>query len=214
MQSPCRCQEVSLSPGAQCGRRHWFTHGFSEQLWSPSNMRPSADFEAMILTAWQTNCRATEYLVGHIPDVLWASKIPGNPRRTVRSIGAHLHNSRCGWTRTLGAEFGVPTPQRVDPKNVTQRQLVAALKRSSHGIAALLKMGCANGGKIPPSRAYVWRNLPLDVGHVLAYFVAHEGHHRGQLTLIARQLNRKLPSRVTDGIWQFRAFSRGSASPR
>jgi len=177
-------------------------------------MRLASDFEAMLLTAWQTNCRATEYLIGHIPASLWASKIPGHPRRTVRSIGAHLHNARCGWTRTLGAEFGVPTPQRVDQKKVTRRQLIAALKRSSNGIAALLKMGCAHGGNIPPSKAYVWRNLPLDVAHVLAYFVAHEAHHRGQMTLVARQLDRELPSEVTDGIWQFRTFSRQGAKPR
>ena len=36
-----------------------------------------------------------------------------------------------------------------------------------------------------PPAAFAWRNLALDVGHVLTYFVAHEGHHRGQLVLLA-----------------------------
>ena len=52
----------------------------------------------------------------------------------------------------------------------------------------------------PPSPAYVWRNLPLDVGRVLAYFVAHETHHRGQVVLVARQLGHRLPSAVTNGL--------------
>jgi uncharacterized damage-inducible protein DinB len=54
---------------------------------------------------------------------------------------------------------------------------------------------------IPPTPVYVWRNLPLDVGHVLTYFVAHEGHHRGQLVLVARQLGHRLPKDVANGLW-------------
>jgi hypothetical protein len=44
-------------------------------------------------------------------------------------------------------------------------------------MASLLALGIERDGQIPPTAAYAWRNLPLDVGHVLAYFVAHEGHH-------------------------------------
>jgi uncharacterized damage-inducible protein DinB len=56
---------------------------------------------------------------------------------------------------------------------------------------------------VPPAKAYVWRNLPLDVPHVLAYFVAHEAHHRGQIVMLARQLGRRLPSDVSAGLWQW-----------
>ena len=49
---------------------------------------------------------------------------------------------------------------------VTRRELLSALKRSSGGIEALLELGMARGGQVPPSKAYVWRNLPLDVVEV------------------------------------------------
>ena len=67
---------------------------------------------------------------------------------------------------------------------------------------------------MPPSRAYVWRNLALDVGHVLTYFVAHEAHHRGQIVMVARQLNCRLPVSVIAGLWDWRARGRetGAAS--
>jgi uncharacterized damage-inducible protein DinB len=145
----------------------------------------------------------TAWFIGHIPVALWPARVPGVPSRTIRAIGAHLHNSRCSWIRTLGQEHGIVAPAHVDHRAATRRQVVAALGRSSRGIAALLELGCANGGRIPPSRLYVWRNLPLDVGHVLTYFVAHEAHHRGQIVMIARQLGCRLPVEVTGGLWHF-----------
>jgi uncharacterized damage-inducible protein DinB len=146
----------------------------------------------------------TLFLVERIPDPLWDLAIPGMTRRkTVRMIAAHLHNSRCSWTRTLGREHGITAPPSVDRYKVSRRELLTALKRSGKGIEAILELGIAAGGRVPPSRGYVWRNLPLDVPHVLTYFVAHEGHHRGQIVLLARQLGHELPRDVVDGLWLF-----------
>jgi uncharacterized damage-inducible protein DinB len=160
------------------------------------------------LAAWSTNSRVTEYLIERIPAPLWRATIPGIATRTVRNIGAHLHNARCSWVKMLGGEHGVVPPTRVDQRTVTPRQLVSALKRSSRGIAALLRLGVGRGGEVPPSQAYVWRNLPLDVDHVLTYFVAHEAHHRGQIVMAARQLGYRLPQSVTAGLWQWRTRRR------
>lgn len=161
-----------------------------------------------ILGAWRTNCQATELLVGHLPAPIWNERIPGAPFKTIRMLAAHLSNSRVRWTRTLGREHGITAPALVDPRRVTRSQLVTALRGSGKGIEALLRLGIAAGGQIPPSVGYVWRNLPLDVGHVLAYFVTHEGHHRGQLLLIARQLDHRVPRAIDNGLWQWSSFVR------
>jgi len=166
------------------------------------------DTQQMVVTAWRTSHRATRFLVERIPPDLWSAAIPGVPRRTVRSIAAHIHNARCRWIRTLGREHGIESPAMVSPHSVTRRQLAAALEKSSRGMESLLRLAFANGGTIPPAKAYVWRNLPLDAGHFLAYFAAHEGHHRGQIVLAARQLGKRLPASVTGGLWQFRTFAR------
>jgi uncharacterized damage-inducible protein DinB len=166
-------------------------------------MPPLTDPDATLLAAWRTNSRVTAYLVEHIPAALWDVPVPGAPRRTVRMIAGHLHNVRCMWLKTLGQEHGIAVPASVDRRKVTPRELLSALERSSRGIEALLELGIAAGGHVPASKAYVWRNLPLDVPHVLTYFVAHEGHHRGQIVMLARQLGHRLPSDISAGLWQW-----------
>ena len=122
--------------------------------------------------------------------------MPGAPRRTIRMLAGHIHNSRCMWIKTLGKEHGILVPSNVDRHKVKPESLISALERSSAGILSLLKFGLDQGGSIPATKAYAWRNLPLDVGHVLSYFVAHEGHHRGQIVMLARQLGHRLPVEV------------------
>ena len=154
-----------------------------------------------LLGAWRTNCRVTASFIAGLPTGLWNAVVPGTPRKTIRMLAAHFHNSRARWIRTLGSPHGVSAPALVDPRRVSRSQLLAALRQSGKGMEALLDSGIAAGGALTPSKAYVWRNLALDVGHVLTYFVAHEGHHRGQLAMLARQLGHRLPSKVTADLW-------------
>lgn len=165
---------------------------------------PQPGLQASLLATWRTNNRVTMQFIQGLPPALWNLPVPGEPRRTIRAIAAHIHNSRCGWVKTLGREHGIAAPSRIDYRRVTPRQLTAALKRSGAGIEALLKLGFASQGRVPPSKGYVWRNLSLDVGHVLTYFIAHEAHHRGQIVMVARQTGHRLPREIADGLWWWR----------
>ncbi len=170
----------------------------------PSNLRDTGlDLGDTILAAWNTNNRVTVYLVEHVSAELWDARPPGTPRRTVRMLASHIHNVRCMWLKTLGKENGIAVPSPVDRYKAPAEDLVSALERSNAGILSLLRLGLDQGGSIPATSAYVWRNLPLDVGHVLGYFIAHEAHHRGQIVMLARQLGYRLPAEVTGGLWQW-----------
>lgn len=164
-------------------------------------MQSSVDYREMLLDSWRTNNRVTAFLIENLPRELLNATVPGAPRKTVRMIAGHIHNARCGWIKTLGSEHGILEPQQVDRRKVAQKALLTALGRSSRGMIQLLSLGLDRGGVLPNSSRYVWRNLPLDVPHVLTYFVAHEAHHRGQIVMIARQLGHRLE--IKDGLWHF-----------
>jgi hypothetical protein len=158
-----------------------------------------------LIAAWRTNNRATVYLVEHFPPSVWSSQVPGIPRLTPGMIAAHLHNSRCRWIKSLGAPHGITVPRLVDLRRVRPAELVRALSRSSEGMIELIELGIASGGRVPRA---TWQNFPTDMEHFLSYFAAHEGHHRGQLCMVARQLGQRLPQSVTAGIWQWTRRSR------
>ena len=158
-----------------------------------------------LIDAWHTNHRVTAFLIENLPADLWSMNVPGVPRRTIRTIAAHIHNARCMWIKSIGAKHGVAVPRRVDIRRVRQSELLRALERSSRGMIELIRLGVANGGSIPPA---FWQNFPTDLVHFLNYFVAHEAHHRGQLVMLARQLGHRLPREVTAGLWQWKQRSR------
>ena len=158
-----------------------------------------------IIAAWRTNNRVTGYLIENLPAEIWQEKILGAPRRTVRQMAAHIHNSRCSWIKMIGGRHGVRVPEAVDGKTVTRSQLRRALDRSSRGMIELIKLGAARGGSVPAS---AWQNFPTDLPHFLSYFVAHEAHHRGQLVMLAKQLGHPLSVDVISGLWQWKTRSK------
>jgi uncharacterized damage-inducible protein DinB len=156
-----------------------------------------------VVATWRTSNRVTVFFFENLPEQVWPLKVPGAPRRTVRMIAGHIHNCRCQWIKVLGRKFGIPVPKSVNRRSVTRGQLLTALGRSNEGIVRLLQLGLERGGKIP--------GFTQDVVHFLAYFVAHEGHHRGQICMIARQMGHRLPAPITNGLWEWSKRAREGA---
>src|SRR5260370_32190273 len=102
------------------------------------------DLRATMLAAWRTNNRVTVQFVQRLPAALWQVAVPGEPRRTIRSIAAHLHNARCRWVKTLGREHGITTPALVDHRRVKRQELTAAPKHIRNRSEALPQLRIAS----------------------------------------------------------------------
>lgn len=158
-------------------------------------MPKAIDLEEALLATWRTCHRVTVFLVENLPEEIWREKPPAGGGRTLAEIVAHVNNCRLMWGKMLGKKVGIALPARLNRRTVTREQAVAALEESAQVITDLLELGLSRGGKLA--------GFPPDVVHFLAYFVAHEGHHRGQMALLCRLLGHRLPPEVGYGQWQW-----------
>jgi uncharacterized damage-inducible protein DinB len=158
-------------------------------------MKSPSDVTEAILHGWTINNKMDMMLIDLLPAEVWPQKIPGYSHKTVRMIGAHLHNCRSGWIKALGRKWGLAAPVFVDNQRVSQRQLVAALNGSAAVMLKLLEAGIANGNKMP-------RFAPGAV-EFAGYMMMHDAHHRGQLIMATRLLGHPLPEKVSSKIWQW-----------
>ncbi|MDX6613627.1 MAG: hypothetical protein QOD75_2813 [Blastocatellia bacterium] len=107
----------------------------------------------------------------------------------------------------------LPHNQLSENDKVEPQELTTALGRSSRGIISLLQLGFDRGGKI----------LRLPAVHLAQpaprrrarpdLFVADEGHHRGQIVMLARELGYRLPVEVTGELWQWAKRSQETRKP-
>jgi uncharacterized damage-inducible protein DinB len=150
------------------------------------------DLGASLLSALATSERITQYLLDALPADVWRAETPGEGR-TVAAVVAHLHNVRLMWVKAAAKQAKLP-PQ-LDKAKATIGQARRALAASHAAIAKLVEASLAGDGKI--------KNFPPDVGAFVAYLVAHDAHHRGQICMLTRQLGHRLPNQVTFGMWEW-----------
>jgi uncharacterized damage-inducible protein DinB len=174
-------------------------------------MQKNIDLADSLLKTWETTNEVSLFLISNIPVDLWNRSIPGYRRKTIRTLAIHLHNVRCTWIKSIAKTNFSKKPQRITLNQATRKEVIAALKQSNEAMLSLLIDCIDNGGRLPSKPA--WLNFPNDVVHLLAYFIAHEAHHRGQIIMAARQLDRPLTRNVTGGLWQWRKRLKEAGRP-
>jgi uncharacterized damage-inducible protein DinB len=145
-----------------------------------------------LLHAYATNNRIDVYLVQNLPDEAWDAKPPGAKGRTIASMVAHIHNVRLMWLKAAGAK---ELPQKLDSETVTKQQAVRALETSWQALEDTLGPALKGDGRI--------KGFKPDVASFFAYLVAHDAHHRGQITMLARQVGHPVSQSVMFGVWEW-----------
>ncbi len=152
----------------------------------------SAQLPQALLRAFDTNNRINEYLIENLPQGVWNVKPLNSKGRTIAAIVAHMHNVRVMWLKAARAD---EIPDQLDRTTVTPVQAGRALESSRHALNVIIRRALAGDGRI--------RNFRPDVAGFLFYLIAHDSHHRGQITMLTRQMGHPLAQKAMFGMWEW-----------
>lgn len=145
-----------------------------------------------LLNAFNTNNRINQYLIDNLPTAAWKAKPPDGKGRTIAAIVAHMHNVRVMWLKAAKAS---EIPAQLERTTVTKAQAMRALESSRHALSVVLSQALNSDGRVKGFRP--------DVAGFLGYLIAHDAHHRGQITMLARQTGHPLPQKAVFGMWEW-----------
>jgi uncharacterized damage-inducible protein DinB len=144
-----------------------------------------------LLSAFDVNDRINHYLLENLPEPAWRAQPPGGKGRDVASIFAHMHNVRVMWLKATKARI----PAQLDRLTATPAQADKALETSRAALQEVLQSSLNTDGRIKGFRP--------DVAGFFGYLIAHDAHHRGQITMLARQVGHPIPQKATFGMWEW-----------
>ena len=157
--------------------------------------KPAAPFDITdrLLASYETNNRINEFLIRNLPAAAWEASPPGGKGRSIAAIIAHMHNVRLMWLKAVGASGAVP--EKIDPGNLAQAEAISRLNESCNAMLPVLEAALRGDGRV--------KGFKPDVAGFLAYLLAHDAHHRGQIAILARQLGHPLPRGAMFGLWEW-----------
>jgi uncharacterized damage-inducible protein DinB len=146
------------------------------------------------------NDRMNQMIIEHLDPAVWSAKPPGNVR-TIAAIFTHMHNMRAKWIRLTAPHLKVPA--QLSRARCTPQQASAALAESAAQCKEMLAEALSGEGRVEKFLRDGWAQ-PWPVGpEMLCYMIAHEAHHRGQVSMLAHQLGFPLPAKAMSGIWNW-----------
>jgi uncharacterized damage-inducible protein DinB len=152
-----------------------------------------------LLAAFDTNDRISHYLIENLAAESWRAEPPNGKGRDIASIVAHMHNVRVMWLKAAGGkpspERDAKIPEQLDRLKVTPAQARKGLVESRAALHEVLKASLAADGRVKGFRP--------DVAGFVGYLIAHDAHHRGQITMLARQAGHPISQKAMFGMWEW-----------
>lgn len=152
-----------------------------------------------LLEAWRTNNRITLFLLDHISDEGLACTLSTRGGRDVARQLAHLHDVRVDHLEARARELAVGLKKfqsKGAPKVTPGRtEIRDALTASGAAVERYLLDVLAGA----PKR----RGFRKGIFTTLAYFVAHESHHRGSILLTLKQCGHGVGAVTAGAIWDW-----------
>ena len=145
-----------------------------------------------LVEAWGVNHRVTMRLLGELGDDALRATLSTRGGRDVARQLAHVHDVRM--SRVTKADESAPITFEKG-ESPPKEALMAALEQSARAVEAVIRRAWANGGQLGGFKRGV---IPF-----VAYLVAHESHHRGNILLTLKQTGHRLGDELRWGIWEW-----------
>ncbi len=156
------------------------------------------DLKAALLEAYAINERINQELLAAIDERAWRFEPAGKSGRTIAAVFAHIHNVRHMWLTTSAKS--PENPDKLDRLKCTPAEVKSALARSAERCSKMLAEVLERpDGKI--------KNFRPGVGPFLGYLIAHDAHHRGQISMLARQAGYPLSQETQIRLWEWAKFT-------
>ena len=131
------------------------------------------------------NNRINDYLLEHLDPQAWRAEPPGGKGRTVAAIVAHIHNVRVMWLKAAKGKV----PAQLDRLTITVPQARKGLAESQAALEALIGAALQSDGRIS--------GFKPDAAAFIGYLIAHDAHHRGQITQLVAAILGKAGGKFT-----------------
>jgi uncharacterized damage-inducible protein DinB len=148
-----------------------------------------------ILEAWRTNNRVNLFLIEHISDAGMRCTLSRRGGRNVVRQFAHIHNNRVWHLQRRAKKLATGAHLFDTYDEPDRRTLAAAFQDSAQRIEELIRLASEGA---PGVRTFKRGLVPY-----IAYFVAHESHHRGNILLTLKQSGHGLDKKVQYAIWDW-----------
>lgn len=146
-----------------------------------------------LLRAWRTNQAVNRRLLDHVSESGLGSTLSARGGRDVARQLGHIHDNRVRQLRARAKDLAEGLDVFPTKSSPSRAELEAALEASADAVGRYLA-DLADGR---PKR----RSFRKGVATTLAYLVAHEAHHRGQVLLTLKVAGHPVPPDVRAGLW-------------
>jgi uncharacterized damage-inducible protein DinB len=148
-----------------------------------------------LIEAWQINNKMNLLFIDNVDDEGMQKTLSKRGGRTVYQQLVHVHNVRLGWLEVAVGDISKKYKKLNKEAKYDKKNLRKAFEDSGKAIEELIERSWNDGGKV---KSFKKGLIPM-----IAYFIAHEAHHRGGALVTLKQCGIKLPDALKWGLWEW-----------